>query len=150
MSSDDGYDNKCRLALKGEGKPLRDTIESTLLHILCLGDKKQNRLYIKFNTKFMRFLSLAVRLKCQIVQTDDKIHRTMVFLTIVEIMILTLLFMLSNNAFAQAQTLHNQTLYEVVKQTSGLDENVQIDVGDEPVTIAYNPSTKRLYVLNSF
>jgi YVTN family beta-propeller protein len=65
------------------------------------------------------------------VQIDDKICRICVFLLILKIMILAPVVIVSNNAFAQ--TLHDQTLYEVVKQRPGLDENAQIDVGKTPV-----------------
>jgi YVTN family beta-propeller protein len=62
-----------------------------------------------------------------------KIHTTSIFLAILQIMMtLAPVIILSNDAFAQIQTLHNRTLYEVVKQTSGSDENSHIDVGDTP------------------
>jgi hypothetical protein len=41
---------------------------------------------------------------------------------------------LSSNS-AVAQTLHNQTLYEMTKQTSGSNENAHIAVGSSPVSI---------------
>jgi len=66
------------------------------------------------------------------VQIDHKIHRILVFLTVSEIiMILALMVILvSNNAFAQ--TVHDRTLYEIVKQTSTVNEGPQIYVGNSP------------------
>jgi YVTN family beta-propeller protein len=56
---------------------------------------------------------------------------------ILGIMILALVVtLLPNNAFAQ--TLHNQTLYELVKQTSGLDKISGISVGDEPEDMVFS------------
>jgi YVTN family beta-propeller protein len=68
------------------------------------------------------------------VQIADKIHPIVFFLMILAIMILALVLIFSNNA--TAQTLHNRTVYEIVKQTSGSDENAQIEVGDAPSAIA--------------
>src|SRR5215203_5030758 len=57
--------------------------------------------------------------------------------------------LLSNNAFAQTpQTLHDRTLYEVVKQTPESEINSQIDVGAGPIAIAINPFTNTVYVAN--
>lgn len=55
--------------------------------------------------------------------------------------------LLSNNAFAQ--TLHNRTLYEMVKQTPELEKISQIDVGKAPLDIAVNSITNTVYVVNS-
>jgi YVTN family beta-propeller protein len=66
-------------------------------------------------------------------------------------MIFSLVTLSSNNAFAQIPQLHNQTLYEVIKETSQSDEKSYIDVGDSPSAIAvtkYTP-TSAVYVLNS-
>jgi YVTN family beta-propeller protein len=64
------------------------------------------------------------------------------------IMILTLVVpSLSNNVFAQP--LHNRTLYEVVKQTSGLNENSRVVVGDDPVAVGIHSSLDTIYVVNS-
>jgi YVTN family beta-propeller protein len=65
-------------------------------------------------------------------EIDDKIHPTLVFLVISAITILALAVILSNNSFAQ--TLHDRTL-QVVNQTSRLDKNFQINVGNSPRTI---------------
>jgi YVTN family beta-propeller protein len=55
--------------------------------------------------------------------------------------------LLSNNAFAQ--TLHDRTLYEMVKQTPDeLEKNSQIDVGNSPSAIAINYDTNTVYVAN--
>jgi YVTN family beta-propeller protein len=54
--------------------------------------------------------------------------------------------LLSNNGFAQ--TLHDRTLYEVVKQTPELNESAQIDVGNDPNAIAINYATNTVYVTN--
>ena len=76
------------------------------------------------------------------------LRRTLLFLLVFEIMVFALI--LSNNAFAQRidPSLHNKTLYEVVKQTSGLDKNSQIEVGDFPITISINENTNTVYVAN--
>jgi YVTN family beta-propeller protein len=85
------------------------------------------------------------------VQINNKIHRTLVFIAILQIMILAPIGILSSNAFAQI--LHNQTLYEVAKQTSGLNENAHIDVGSSPVSIGVLENkvtlTYTVYVANS-
>jgi YVTN family beta-propeller protein len=52
--------------------------------------------------------------------------------------------LLSNDAFAQMQTLHNRTLYEVTKQTSESGENPEITVGDLPIAIAISPTLMAL------
>jgi YVTN family beta-propeller protein len=78
-----------------------------------------------------------------------KIRQTLVFLTILEIMVLTFVVgSISNNTFAQDIQLHNGTLYEIIKQTSGSEENSQIDVGNTPNSIGINPLTNTLYVAN--
>jgi YVTN family beta-propeller protein len=75
-------------------------------------------------------------------------HGTLAFLVILLIMVLTLVVVsLSNNAFAQ--TLHNRTLYEAGKQTSGLYDNVKIDVGDKPQDIGVYEGRGTVYVANS-
>jgi YVTN family beta-propeller protein len=66
---------------------------------------------------------------------------------ILKIMILAPVVIVSNNAFAQR--LHDQTLYEVVKQRPGLGENAQIDVGKAPLDIAVNTATNTIYVANA-
>jgi YVTN family beta-propeller protein len=76
------------------------------------------------------------------VQIGDKIHLTLVFLMILEIMVSATVVISSNNAFAS--TLHDKRLSEVVKQTSGLDENAQINVGDLPVSIGLSDHTSAL------
>ena len=83
-------------------------------------------------------------------QSDDKIQATLVFLMILQIMGLAfVVILLSNNAFAQTpQTLHDRTLYEVVKQTPESEINSQIDVGAGPIAIAINPFTNTVYVAN--
>ena len=48
----------------------------------------------------------------------------------------------SNNAFAQ--TVHDKTLYEVVKQSSGLE-----DIGNFPVAIITDREKDVIYLLNS-
>jgi YVTN family beta-propeller protein len=79
---------------------------------------------------------------------------------IFKIMVLAALFTLSNNAFAQElpppdlndqQTLHERRLSEVVKQTSGLNQYSQIDVGDLPLDIGIleGRGTSYIYVANS-
>ena len=56
--------------------------------------------------------------------------------------------LLPNNAFAQ--TLHDRTLYEVVKQTPEVEKNSQIDVGELPSAIDINYATNTVYVANSY
>ena len=83
-------------------------------------------------------------------QSDDKIHGTYVFMMILQIIGLGLVVtLLSNNTFAQ--TLHDRTLYEVVKQTPELEKNSQIDVGKAPTSIDFNylPFLNTIYVANS-
>ncbi len=58
------------------------------------------------------------------------------------------ILLLSNNAFAQTQTLHNRILYEMVKQTPEVEKNSQIDVGELPIAIAVNENTNTVYVAN--
>ncbi len=60
---------------------------------------------------------------------------------------LTFLVILPSNAFAQ-DTLHDRTLYEAVKQTSGLRDNSKIDVGKTPVAIGVEPLEELVYVVN--
>lgn len=80
-------------------------------------------------------------------QSGDKIQATFVFLMILQIMGLTfVVILLSNNAFAQ--TLHNRTLYEMVKQNPELEKNSQIDVGELPSAIDINYATNTVYVAN--
>jgi YVTN family beta-propeller protein len=55
--------------------------------------------------------------------------------------------LLSNNVFAQ--TLHNRTLYEMVKQTPELEKKSQIDVGEFPSAIAVEEFTDTVYVANA-
>jgi YVTN family beta-propeller protein len=73
-------------------------------------------------------------------------------------MILALLDVSSKNAFAQQQaspdldppqTLHDRRLSEAVKQTSGLNENAQIEVGDSPLAVGIHVLTNTVYVANS-
>jgi YVTN family beta-propeller protein len=45
--------------------------------------------------------------------------------------------------------LHNRTVYEAVKQTSGLQETPQVDVGDLPSAIAVDSTSNSVYVANS-
>jgi len=83
---------------------------------------------------------------------NGKIHQTWVFWIILGIMVLALVDILSNNVFATS--LHDQTLYEMTKQTSGLDEDPAIDVGDSPQTIELWSYPNRnnlsmIYVANS-
>jgi YVTN family beta-propeller protein len=82
------------------------------------------------------------------VQINENIHHIGVFLTILGIMILLFIVILSNNAFAQG-TLHNRTLYEVVNQSSGLDENPQIDVGVLPSAIRSEENLGKAFVANA-
>ncbi|HKG31781.1 MAG TPA: hypothetical protein VKA91_10960 [Nitrososphaeraceae archaeon] len=57
---------------------------------------------------------------------SDKIQRTLVFLMILQIIGLAfVVILLSNNVFAQ-QTLHDITLYEVVKQTPELEKILRL------------------------
>ena len=67
-------------------------------------------------------------------QIDDRIHPISVCLMMLGIMTSALVaLLLSNNAFAQPlELLHNQTLYEQIKEISGVHESAQIDVGDSP------------------
>jgi YVTN family beta-propeller protein len=58
-----------------------------------------------------------------------------------------LVVMLSNDAFAQS--LHDRTLYEVVKQTSGLYQVAQINVGRDPNAIGIDGFRDRVYVANT-
>jgi YVTN family beta-propeller protein len=67
---------------------------------------------------------------------------------IFEIIILSLVIVLSNNSVF-AQSLHNKTLYEIIKQNSNLNEISQIDVGKSPSDIAINYNTNIAYVVNS-
>ncbi|MGH9980320.1 MAG: YncE family protein, partial [Nitrososphaeraceae archaeon] len=65
------------------------------------------------------------------------------------LMVLVLVFVTifsSNNVFAQ--TLHNRTLYEIVKLDSQLYENPQIEVGIEPKDIEIHERTNKVYVAN--
>jgi YVTN family beta-propeller protein len=79
------------------------------------------------------------------VQSDNNIPTKLVLSIIV---LFVSVFVISNEASAQL-TLHNRTLYELVKQTSGSDENAQIDVGDSPVTINVNEFRDTVYVANA-
>ena len=81
-------------------------------------------------------------------QINENIHHIGVFLTILGIMILLFIVILSNNAFGQG-TLHNHTLYEVVNQSSGLDENPQIDIGVLPNAIRSEENLGKAFVANS-
>ena len=81
-------------------------------------------------------------------QINGNIHHIEVFLTILGIMILSFIVILSNNAFGQG-TLHNHTIYEMVNQSSGLDENPQIDVGILPSAIRSEENLGKAYVANS-
>lgn len=56
--------------------------------------------------------------------------------------------LLPTNAFAQIQTLHNQTLHKLAKQTSSLQQNPQIGVGKAPKAIGINQNTSTVYVAN--
>jgi YVTN family beta-propeller protein len=83
------------------------------------------------------------------VQGDNKIQATLVFLMLLKIMGLAfVIILLSNNAFAQS--LHDRTLYEMVKQTPEVEKNSQIDVGKSPKAIAVNfdIDTNTVYVAN--
>ncbi len=84
-------------------------------------------------------------------QSDDTIQRTFVLLMISQIMgLVFVIILLSNNAFAQS--LHDRTLYEMVKQTPEVEKNSQIDVGRAPAAIAVdidNGFTNTIYVANS-
>jgi YVTN family beta-propeller protein len=71
-----------------------------------------------------------------------KIFRILVFPVILGILICT--FDLSNNSFAQI--LHDRTLEEVTRQTSGVNKSSQIDVGRSPSNIVI--SFDKVYVLN--
>jgi YVTN family beta-propeller protein len=51
---------------------------------------------------------------------------------------------------AYAQTLHERTLYELAKQTSGLHDTAQIDLGHPPQSIAVDEDTNTVYVANEF
>jgi hypothetical protein len=65
------------------------------------------------------------RLLVQLVQSDDKIQGILVFPMILKIMGLAfVVILLPNNAFAE--TLHDITLYEVVKQTPELGNNLRL------------------------
>jgi YVTN family beta-propeller protein len=58
--------------------------------------------------------------------------------------------LLPNSTFGQLpQKLYNHTLYEIVKQSSGQDENSQIVVGSDPDAIAISERTNSVYVVNS-
>ena len=81
-------------------------------------------------------------------QINGNIHHIEVFLTILGIMILSFIVILSNNAFGQG-TLHNHTIYEMVNQSSGLDENPQIDVGILPSAIRSEENLGKAFVANS-
>jgi YVTN family beta-propeller protein len=71
-------------------------------------------------------------------------------LMIIGIMILAPEVTLTNNTFAQTSLpIHNRTLYEIAKQTSGLVENPHIDVGNSPYAIAINEVKNIVYVVNS-
>jgi YVTN family beta-propeller protein len=65
-------------------------------------------------------------------------------MTIVDIMMILALVIFSNVAYAQ--TLHERTLYELVKQTSGLHDNAQIDLSHPPQSIAVDEDTNTVYV----
>ena len=81
-------------------------------------------------------------------QINENIHHIEVFLAILGIMILSFIVILSNNAFGQG-TLHNHTIYEMVSQSSGLDENPQIDVGVLPSAIRSEENLGKAFVANS-
>ena len=67
---------------------------------------------------------------------------------IFEIVILVLVILLfNNNVFAQS--LHNKTLYEIIKLKSNLNEISHITVGKSPTDIAINYDTNIAYVVNS-
>lgn len=53
----------------------------------------------------------------------------------------------NNNVFAQ--NLHNRTLEEIAKQTSGFDKIAVIDVGNSPTDIDENDYIHTAYVANS-
>ena len=80
--------------------------------------------------------------------TNDKIQlRTSIFPTLLVILVLLfVVILIHNNAFAQ--TLHNRTLYEIVKQSSELNGKAQIDVGIEPIAIGIHELTNKVYVAN--
>src|SRR5215217_1598068 len=86
-------------------------------------------------------------MKCQIVQIECRLVLILVFL-----MTLTVNITLSNNVFGQFDTLHDQTLFETTRRTSGFDENPHITVGDAPRVMTIGGRTKdtlTLYVANS-
>jgi YVTN family beta-propeller protein len=65
-------------------------------------------------------------------------------MTIVDVIMILALVIFSNVAYAQ--TLHERTLYELVKQTSGLHDTAQIDLGHPPQSIAVDEGTNTIYV----
>ena len=77
----------------------------------------------------------------------ENTRRILVIVIISEGMNLALEDISSNNAFAQF--LHNQTLYEVLKQTPELGEPSHIDVGISPLDIDVSGNTGIVYVANS-
>ena len=57
------------------------------------------------------------------------------------IVLFEFVFVLSNEATAQTGYLHEKTLQEMVKQTSGVGDNPHVDVGKGPNAIAINEKT---------
>ena len=97
-------------------------------------------------------------LKCQIVEIHAEANRISVFLIKMGCIVFVVLMILSNNAFAQPPTLHDQTLDEIVKQSPGLDEKSGISVGDGPTAITVSSGYRdregtkyldRAYIVNT-
>lgn len=86
------------------------------------------------------------------IENNHKIHQVLSIFAILEVIIITLILDAQSN-IVLAQSLHNSTLGEVVKQqTSGLNEVSHIDVGKSPSAIVdmYDrvKNTVKVYVAN--
>ena len=82
-----------------------------------------------------------------------KFKKILTFLMMSEIMLLAFVVTLSNNnVFPQifGENLHNRTLEEITKQTSGFNNTAHIDVGNFPIAIDINQAEYTLYIVNSY
>jgi YVTN family beta-propeller protein len=81
------------------------------------------------------------------VQSGDKLRKNLIFLAILEGIFSVFIILVSDIAFAQ--TLHNKTLYEMVKQKP-LTEIFQLGIGEgkSPNAIAIDGTTNTAYVAN--
>ncbi len=85
-------------------------------------------------------------------QINDKIYRIFILMMILGLLIFSFGGIVSNNhVFVQifAQNLHDRTLDEITKPTSGFNKTAYIDVGDSPISIAINGRTSLVYVVNT-